>query len=92
MNWFATVIGISLLTTLYGALLANLLFLPLADKLDTRAQQDRNSRQLILDSVLGINAGVSPRVLEETLLVGLPQNAQKADNGNTEDSIAAEPA
>lgn len=84
--------AVALLTTLYGALLANLLFLPLADKLDTRAQQDRNSRQLILDSVLGINAGVSPRVLEETLLVGLPQNAQKADNGNTEDSIAAEPA
>ncbi len=83
--------AVALLTTLYGALLANLLFLPLADKLDTRAQQERQSRQLILDSILGINAGVSPRVLEETLLVGMPQQTPKTESAGA-DSTAAEPA
>lgn len=70
--------AVALLTTLYGALLANLVFLPMADKLDHRARQEQQARHLILDAILGISAGVSPRVLEETLMVGveLPKSAQ----------------
>ncbi|MGJ8670354.1 MAG: motility protein A, partial [Oceanococcus sp.] len=85
--------AVALLTTLYGAMLANLLFLPLADKLDTRAQQDRATRQLILDSILGINAGVSPRVLEETLTVGMltPESSGEEDSAG-EAPANAEPA
>ncbi len=71
--------AVALLTTLYGALLANLLFLPMADKLDLRAGMERETRQLILDAVLGINAGVSPRALEETLLVGLEEKTKGKD-------------
>jgi len=63
--------AVALLTTLYGALLGNLVFLPMADKLNHRANKENQIRSLILDAVLGINAGTSPRVLEETLLVGL---------------------
>lgn len=85
--------AVALLTTLYGAMLANLVFLPLADKLDTRAQQERESRELILDSILGINAGVSPRVLEETLTVGMLKTNTSASNTKAEDTaIHAEPA
>ncbi len=82
--------AVALLTTLYGALAANLLFLPMADKLDNRAQKERETRQLILDAVLGINAGVSPRVLEETLLVGL--ETQDKDKDGPPPDAAAEPA
>ena len=80
--------AVALLTTLYGAMLANLVFLPLADKLDTRANQERETRQLILDSILGINAGVSPRVLEETLTVGMEVAASGAE-GDAEGTPAA---
>ncbi|MEN8719021.1 MAG: MotA/TolQ/ExbB proton channel family protein [Oceanococcaceae bacterium] len=65
--------AVALLTTMYGALLGNLVFLPMADKLAHRAQQENRIRALIMDAVLGINAGTSPRVLEESLLVGLEQ-------------------
>lgn len=84
--------AVALLTTLYGALLANLLFLPLADKLDTRAQQELGSRQLILDSILGINSGASPRALEETLLVGLPDGLGKNAGAQADAAGAPEPA
>ncbi len=85
--------AVALLTTLYGAMLANLLFLPLADKLETRAQQESESRQLILDSILGINAGVSPRVLEETLTVGMLTPDSKADPDTAAGTpVNAEPA
>lgn len=84
--------AVALLTTLYGAMLANLVFLPLADKLDTRAEQERGTRQLILDSILGINAGVSPRVLEETLTVGLLSPQGDGEAGGAGAPANAEPA
>jgi chemotaxis protein MotA len=59
--------AVALLTTLYGALLANLVALPLADKLEWRAEQERNNRRLILDSVMSIRAGRNPRVMDELL-------------------------
>ncbi len=71
--------AVALLTTLYGALLGNLVFLPMADKLSHRANQENRIRSLILDAVLGINAGTSPRVLEETLLVGLEPKKKEED-------------
>ena len=76
--------AVALLTTLYGAMLANLLFLPLADKLDTRAHQENETKELILDSILGINAGISPRALEEALTVGMQHPANADDGGVAE--------
>lgn len=77
--------AVALLTTLYGALIANLVCLPLADKLETRAEQEQETRELIVESVLGIHAGLSPRVLEETLMVGM----QQTDKPQPEDGAAA---
>ncbi len=59
--------AVALLTTLYGALIANLIALPLADKLDMRAQADHQQKALILDGLLAIQDGQHPRVIEELL-------------------------
>ncbi len=59
--------AIALLTTLYGAVIAYLLANPIAEKLSTKAIQDRSNRELILDSVLGIQRGENPRVIVELL-------------------------
>ena len=63
--------AIALLTTLYGALIANLVCLPLADKLALRSQQEHISKNLILDAVLGIARGLSGMVFQETLKIHL---------------------
>jgi chemotaxis protein MotA len=63
--------AIALLTTLYGALIANLICLPLADKLALRSQQEQISKNLILDAVLGIARGLSGMVFQETLKIHL---------------------
>ncbi len=64
--------AIALLTTLYGALFANLIALPIADKLKSRTDQERINKSLIVESVLGIQQGVNPRVLDELLETYIP--------------------
>ena len=64
--------AVALLTTFYGALLANLVFLPIADKLEIRSRYEVLFRQLILDGILAIIKGQAPSVLKECLQTYLP--------------------
>ena len=57
----------ALLTTFYGALLANLLFIPLSGKLQTRSKEEDTVRQMMIEGLRGIQAGVNPSVLEDRL-------------------------
>jgi len=63
--------AVALLTTLYGALLANLVFLPLADKLALRTQQEQEKNSIVLEGTLGICHGSTGMVLEEALKIYL---------------------
>lgn len=69
--------AVALLTTLYGALIANVACLPLADKLALRSQQEFETRRIILDAVIGINRAVSPMVLEQSLSIYLAPKARE---------------
>jgi len=64
--------AVALITTLYGAIMANLLFLPMADKLALRSSEEQRNRRLIVEGVLGILKGLNPRVMEEFLETFLP--------------------
>jgi chemotaxis protein MotA len=64
--------AVALLTTFYGALLANLVFLPVADKLEIRSNSEVLSRRLIVDGVVAIIKGQAPSVLKECLQTYLP--------------------
>ncbi|GAB3489064.1 flagellar motor protein PomA [Marinomonas epiphytica] len=59
--------AVALLTTLYGAILANMVALPLESKLKNRANEELLCQQLILDALLAIQAGQNPRVLDGVL-------------------------
>lgn len=59
--------AVALLTTLYGAFLANVIAIPIASKLKLRMAEEKMNRQLILDAVLGIQDGQNPRVIEGML-------------------------
>jgi chemotaxis protein MotA len=59
--------ALALLTTLYGALIANVLCLPLADKLRVRAQEEQLSMRVCLEGVIGIGHGINPSSLDQQL-------------------------
>ncbi|MCB0328704.1 MAG: MotA/TolQ/ExbB proton channel family protein [Bdellovibrionales bacterium] len=69
--------AVALLTTLYGAVLANAVALPIADKLSHRSKEEKNNKMLILEAVSGVQKGMSPKVLEEMLLAYLPGSQRK---------------
>lgn len=64
--------AVALLTTLYGAVIANAFALPLADKLSARSDEERMVKSLILESVESIQSGMNPRMMRELLTVYLP--------------------
>ncbi|MEG3753160.1 flagellar motor protein PomA [Psychromonas arctica] len=74
--------AVALLTTLYGAVVANMVALPIADKLKLRAAEEKLNRSLILDGVLGIQDGQNPRVIEGVLRNYLPES--KRSNGDAD--------
>jgi len=59
--------ALALITTFYGVILANLVFVPIAGKLRTRSAGEIMMKQLILNGVLSLQAGDHPRVLEQKL-------------------------
>ena len=59
--------AVALITTFYGALLANLLFIPLAGKLGIRSKQETLLREMIVQGVIGIAKGESPTVVRERM-------------------------
>ncbi|MCM2680546.1 flagellar motor protein PomA [Echinimonas agarilytica] len=59
--------AVALLTTLYGAMLANMVAIPIADKLALRKEEEMLNRRLIMDAILGIQDGQNPRVLDGML-------------------------
>jgi chemotaxis protein MotA len=65
--------AIALLATLYGAVVANLFCLPIADKLQVKLHDEETSRTLIIDGVLMIREAKSPAIVREMLVAYLPE-------------------
>src|SRR5579859_410527 len=63
----------ALLATLYGAVLANIICLPIADKLHGKLVDEEINRTLIIDGVLMIREAKSPTLVREMLLAYLPE-------------------
>lgn len=64
--------AVALITTFYGAIMANLVLLPMATKLEIRSQEEVLIKSIILEGVIGIQSGMNPRILEEKLRAFLP--------------------
>lgn len=60
-------VAVAFLTTLYGALIANLFCLPIAGKLRARDERELLIRRLTMEGVLAIQSGQSPRIVREKL-------------------------
>lgn len=73
--------AVALLTTLYGALISNIICLPLVDKLDAKFDVDDLNQTLIIDGVCQIRESKSPALIKEMLIAYLPDKlrAELAD-------------
>ncbi|MFO7599529.1 MAG: MotA/TolQ/ExbB proton channel family protein [Candidatus Desulfacyla sp.] len=68
--------AVALLTTFYGTLLANLLFLPIAAKLKTRSKEEIFLKELVLEGIMSIQSGDNHRVIEQKLRAFLPKSTK----------------
>ncbi len=62
----------ALITTLYGAILANLIFTPIANKLSYNSSQEVLIREIMIEGTLSIQSGDNPRIVKEKLISFLP--------------------
>ncbi|EIC21875.1 flagellar motor component [Thiorhodovibrio frisius] len=66
--------AVALLTTLYGALIANGFAIPISEKLKAVSEEERMLKDLVLEAISAIQSGINPRVMEQILLTYLPSN------------------
>lgn len=81
--------AVALLTTLYGTVLANLVFIPMASKLENKTEEEVFVKQIIIEGIMGIQSGQNPRILEEKLSAFL-SNEMKVKQKNDEETTFVE--
>ncbi len=60
--------AVALLTTLYGAIIANMIAIPISEKCLLRDEEEKLTNNLIVDGLLSIQSGQNPRVIEQALM------------------------
>jgi chemotaxis protein MotA len=72
----ASIIGagmaVALITTFYGAILANLVLMPFKTKLEDRDKDETRVKEIVIEGILSIQSGDNPRILLEKLVSFLP--------------------
>jgi chemotaxis protein MotA len=76
--------AVALLTTMYGAILANVVFLPIADKLASRSSEEVLTKTIIIKGVMSIQSGDNPRIVEQKLSTFLPPSMRQDDEQEAE--------
>lgn len=71
--------AMALVGTLYGAAMANMICMPLAEKIAYYGKHSLTAKHIILDGILGIQAGDNPRVVEQKLVTYLGHAAHKKE-------------
>lgn len=85
VNSIAKGMGVALLTTFYGTVLANLFCVPIANDLKRKSSKEVSIREMMLEGILSIQSGVNPRIVEEKLLTYLhPKVRLEYQNGVSE--------
>ncbi len=69
--------AVALLTTLYGAVIANCVAGPIADKLKLRAAEEALVKSLVIDALLAIQNGQNPRIIDSMLRNYLPESKRE---------------
>lgn len=75
-------IAAAFLATLVGVASANVVFIPIATRLKQLSTEEVNSRELVIEGILAIQAGDNPRVVQEKLMTFVPP-AQRPPDGES---------
>jgi len=70
--------AVALLTTFYGAIMANMVFLPIAGKLKARSSEEVLIKELTLEGIISIASGDNPRIMEQKLHTYLSPKLRKS--------------
>ncbi len=86
--------AVALITTLYGAVVANVFCLPFAEKLNCLSKEELMEKEIIVRGILAIQAGDNPRVIEQRLKSFFPEEREgkKAKPGDPRPVYAEQPA
>jgi chemotaxis protein MotA len=76
--------AVALLTTLYGAIVANLVFLPIGEKLEKRSAEEVLHKTIIIKGVMAIQSGDNPRIVEQKLRTFLPPATREGEGEEAE--------
>lgn len=77
-----TDMGTALITTLYGCVLANMIFNPIASNLRTRDEEEVLCKMIIVEGIMSIQSGENPKSLREKLLTFVDQK-RRGDDGSS---------
>jgi len=69
--------SVAMITTFYGAILANMFFIPMSNKLKSRNEAELTNMNIIYEGVLSIREGEHPKLMEDKLKVYLGNAAAK---------------
>jgi len=69
--------AVALLTTFYGSLIANLVCLPIANKLEFRSKEEALAKQVVTEGIISIMQGANPKVLKDKLEAFVPPTMRK---------------
>lgn len=73
--------GVALITTFYGSILANLFLTPIQKKLEDKHQDEILIKEIMVEGILSIQAGDNPRILEQKLYTYLPPDERPSGTG-----------
>ena len=79
--------AVALLTTFYGSVLANLIFIPMAGKLESKTEEEVFIKQIVIEGVIGVQSGQNPRILKEKLTAFLSDDMRKRSKNENDDSL-----
>ena len=68
--------GLALITTFYGVLLANLVFLPIGGKLTRKSQEEMMLKSIVVEGIISIHSKEHPILMREKLMTFVPQSVR----------------
>lgn len=74
-------LALALVTTFYGVILANVVFLPIATKLEKKSALETQLKEVMIEGVLSIQAGENPRMIERKLQAFLRSSRSGEEGG-----------
>ncbi len=82
-NSIGPAMAVALITTFYGSMIANMIAMPIADKLGMRSDEELMFKTIVIKGVMSIQSGDNPRIVEQKLKTFLPPSAR----GQSEDGL-----